>query len=170
MVVVDASTERGQQRESSLPFEGFCEALCRVAVLKALPSDAEILASSATDAYEYIAMLDEEDETVYEAFLASHCSAWGAEPQQPLARCVAHLMALIFRTMMKDLGERPSAQQGKQVGGANSKQVQAAIVGGALMEVVPQVRIPNAEVGLWFSKNERPLGLLSTSNTTRSNL
>jgi len=39
MCVVNPRTKQGYMREESLPFEGFMEALCRIAVLKALPTD-----------------------------------------------------------------------------------------------------------------------------------
>ena len=57
MCVCDVSTELGRARDNQLTFEGFLEALCRVAVLKALPSDEEIDEAGCMHAADYMEML-----------------------------------------------------------------------------------------------------------------
>jgi len=42
MAVIDESTRKGQDTNTQLPFEGFAEAIVRVAEIKALPSDREM--------------------------------------------------------------------------------------------------------------------------------
>ena len=86
-------------RESNLTFEGFLEALCRISVLKALPTDEEITAAGAADAHEYLAQLKLNDEEGYKTLLRERRTAWGVDPSQPTWRCVAHLCAIIVRTM-----------------------------------------------------------------------
>ena len=102
MTVIDGRTQRGKERESFLPFEGFLEALCRVAPMKAFPTDAEIGAVGQPDAGSYLAWLKETDEEAYEGLVASRATPWGDAPPQPHDRCVAHLLSLIIRTMEED--------------------------------------------------------------------
>ena len=83
MCVIDERTERGFLRACCLPFEGFLEALCRVAVLKALPTDEEIEESGCKHAGEYFEWVREFDEEHYKNMLARRGSAWGDEPPTP---------------------------------------------------------------------------------------
>lgn len=178
----------------SLPFEGFLEAWCRVAVLKALPTDAEIIAADCIDAPEYLAKLKLEDKEAYEEFMGSRAAEWGTEvASQPLERCVAHLLAIAFREMQRgayledggggpavvpsDFGgggfgggfggpkpkPKPPPKQTKREAAAKEASALATLAG----EATP-VHITAGEVGMWFSRNESKLGLLSTGNTTRS--
>ena len=74
------------------------EVLCRVSVLKALPTDEEIQQAECADAATYLRLLEEEDGDRYEELLAERASAWGAEPRlQPVNRCVAHVVSLLCR-------------------------------------------------------------------------
>lgn len=50
MAVIDSRTKKGSDKENNLPFEGFMEALCRLSVLKALPTDAELAETGCSDA------------------------------------------------------------------------------------------------------------------------
>ena len=98
MCVGDNSTPRGKQKETHLPFEGFLEALCRLATLKALPTDAEIQQAGYSDAATYMAMLRRHDVAAYDRMLAERACKWGDVPlTQPLARCIDHLLFLVIR-------------------------------------------------------------------------
>ena len=97
MVVVDDSSAVGHLRETHITFEGFCEALCRVAVLKALPTDEEIDEAESADAGAYMEELRARDATSYTRMLQERQVAWGEEPPQPEERCVAHLLAIIMK-------------------------------------------------------------------------
>ena len=138
MLVVDGWTEKGHLRETDLPFEGFLEALCRVSTLKALPTDREIAMSGCSDAGRYMVWLRVQDEEAYHALLAERAGGWGDELRQPLARCLAHTIAIIFREMEE---ERKSGGRPSEVVGLTDK-----------------------EIAHWFTMNEQKLGLFSLSN------
>ena len=57
MCVGDSKTLGGLKRDSNLPFEGFLEAICRMAMMKALPTDDEIISAGCTNAGTYVARL-----------------------------------------------------------------------------------------------------------------
>ena len=96
MCVVDVESERGKMRETHLPFEGFCKAIVRLSVLKALPTDDEVAAAECKNAYEYFRKLRVEDEAKYQEILATRGVKWGHAPSQPVGRCIAHLLALLI--------------------------------------------------------------------------
>ena len=95
--VVDARNEKGQLKEINLPFEGFLECICRLAVLKALPTHAEIEAAGCSDAGAYQIKLKHESPHGYRRFLEERATRWGEEPKQPVAVCVEHLLTVIIR-------------------------------------------------------------------------
>ena len=97
MVVVDDTNAKGFFKETHLPFEGFLEGLCRVAVLKALPSDAEVEAAGCKDAAIFLEELEERDPEEFQQLLTDRRVPWGQESSLPRERCVAGLMALIVR-------------------------------------------------------------------------
>ena len=98
MCVADPHTKHGAKRASNLPFEGFVEAICRLAMMKALPHDDEIVEAGCADASSYLALLQLTDTPKYERLLERK-NLWGSEPMQPSFRCVAHLMAIIIRSI-----------------------------------------------------------------------
>jgi hypothetical protein len=108
MAVVNTQTDRGWFHDTHLPFEGFCEALCRMAVLKALPTAEEIASApedalwARKDAGSYFKWLHAEDEERYEAILRERGKPWGAEPSQSLAWRVDALLSIVFRNMEEE--------------------------------------------------------------------
>lgn len=99
MCVGDSKTPAGSKKDSTLPFEGFLEAICRMAMMKALPTDDEITAAECEDAATYLAQLELVDTTGYEQLLLRK-TPWGADQKrQPPHRCVAHLIALMLRAV-----------------------------------------------------------------------
>ena len=104
MCVVDETSVPGRMRDSHLPFEGFLEAIVRLSTLKALPTDEEIEAYECTDAAAYFIKLRSEEEDRYQQILNSRGNEWGATPQQPIARCVSHVCAMIVRRVEEDSG------------------------------------------------------------------
>ena len=85
------ASERGYLKEGCLPFEGWLECLCRVSLLKALPTDAEVKAQGCADAGVALIHLRVTDPAAYKQRLADDATPWGGKPRQPIERCVHHL-------------------------------------------------------------------------------
>ena len=98
------ATERGHVKESNLPFEGFLEALCRLASMKSLPTDEEIERAKCRDAAEYLEKLHDYDIAKYNDLMESRATPWGETPIQPIERCVAHLLCIIIRAIERRCG------------------------------------------------------------------
>jgi len=96
MVVGMPYSASGQIKTKHLPFEGFLEALCRVAGLKALPTDKEVAASGLKDGGQYLAALKADNPAEYEEILSTRANTWGSMPRQPMSRCVYHLISIIL--------------------------------------------------------------------------
>lgn len=99
MAVIDGSSMKGNGRETQLPFEGFLEAIVRLSALKALPTDEEVESAGVKDAFEYLAQLRAKDVEEYNDMLMKRSSPMGAEPPQPIHRCVEHTIRIIIRTI-----------------------------------------------------------------------
>eukprot|EP00325_Prymnesiales_sp_UTEX-LB-985_P017447 CAMPEP_0174751002 /NCGR_PEP_ID=MMETSP1094-20130205/98971_1 /TAXON_ID=156173 /ORGANISM="Chrysochromulina brevifilum, Strain UTEX LB 985" /LENGTH=213 /DNA_ID=CAMNT_0015956429 /DNA_START=56 /DNA_END=697 /DNA_ORIENTATION=+ len=98
MCVIDGQTADGFLKETCLPFEGFLEALCRLATLKAFPTDEEIEAAGDSDAGLYMSRLKNEQEDQYETMLTERAGRWGDIPgNQPMHRCIHHMLMMIIR-------------------------------------------------------------------------
>ena len=103
MAVVDPHTEKGHLRDTSLPFEGFLEAICRISVCKSLPTDDEIAQAGFAHAGSYMANLRLTDEEAYQRMLVERAQPWGAEPTlQPVARCVDHTISMMICSIESD--------------------------------------------------------------------
>ena len=100
MTVVDIWSQKGGIKDRNLPFEGFCEAIVRMSVLKAWPNDEEIRASGFPDCGLYMLNL-QKDEQQYHNLLSSRNVDWGAKTFMPVARCVEHMLILIVHTVEK---------------------------------------------------------------------
>ena len=96
--VCACAAQRGAIKETHLPFEGFLEALCRVSVLKALPTDHEIDAAGASHAGTHLETMRKDDRAGYEKLMATRAQPFEEEEPrlQPLHRCVAHLLEVLF--------------------------------------------------------------------------
>ena len=77
-------------------FEDFLEAIVRLALMVALPTDAEIEAVGAQDAGEYLMALRASSDEMA-TFIRTRKRAWHKEPTQQAGRCVEHLLLLITR-------------------------------------------------------------------------
>lgn len=103
MCVANNQNDAGQLKETCLPFEGLLEALCRLAALKALPTDAEIAVSARTHGHEvdagaYMFKLQATDSHGYQRLLKERAGRWGSvQVLQPFERCVNHLLAIVIR-------------------------------------------------------------------------
>ena len=88
-------------RLENLSKEDWYEAICRVAVAKALPSDDDIAASGAEDAGDFVLQL-RKSPSDYEAWLEHWYQAHDAalvKATQPPHRCISHLVMLMVRTV-----------------------------------------------------------------------
>jgi hypothetical protein len=75
----------------------------QIAPMKALPTDEEIAEAGQADAGMYLQWLAETDEAAYENLLEERATPWGAESaDQPIDRCVAHVISIIIRTIEAD--------------------------------------------------------------------
>lgn len=98
MCVINGQSEDGRLRETHLPFEGFLEAVCRLAALTPLPTDEELADTGVQDAGLYMIYLSIRDPDAYQALLSERVGAWGRTPDnQPFHRCVEHLITLMLR-------------------------------------------------------------------------
>ena len=112
MAVKDSRTTRGAFRQANLPFEGFLEALCRVAGLKALPTDDEIAEAGCPHAGAYMSKLQIEDEESYDRMLEERSTPWSKrfEPPQPMARLVEHTITIMIHCMEGDTAGNDNLQ------------------------------------------------------------
>ena len=74
--VADYKTQRGHYEANHLPFEGFMEALCRIAAQKALPTDREVEDAHDADAGAFIDRLMDEEGTEYDEFMKERALPW----------------------------------------------------------------------------------------------
>lgn len=101
MVVDDPRSKRGQMKMAVLPFEGFMEALCHMAALKALPTDDEIRHAGCGDAGSYMAALKLADPPEYRMLQEERRHRWGSEKKPPsFHRRVEHTIALFHKRVM----------------------------------------------------------------------
>ena len=103
MAVINGRSERGNLRETSLPFEGFLEAVCRISLLKSLPTDEEIKGANQPHAFAYMEKLKVEEEERHMALLQARATKWGELPDsQPVHRCVEHMITYMVSKMEYD--------------------------------------------------------------------
>ena len=88
-------------KDDLLSFEGFLEALCRLASIKALPTDIEVEEKGCADAGQYVLLMNSTDETQreFEQMLKGRRVGWGGTPAQTLDRCVAHVISIMIRSI-----------------------------------------------------------------------
>lgn len=99
MNIVDEQNDKSRIKWTHLSFEDFCEALCRVAVIKALPTDEEVEAAGCSNAAQYLLNLEERDLAAYNRFLMERRrSSAKIQDLQPVARCLEHLVHMIIVT------------------------------------------------------------------------
>lgn len=84
------------------------EALCRAAVLKALPTREEIDAAGCADAATFLEELRARSESDYTKFITERAVAWGTMPTQPEADSIDGLLAIIVRKVHKETNGKPT--------------------------------------------------------------
>jgi len=84
MVVVDYKSQIGDVKDSMLPLESFMEAICRMAALKALPTESDLATiPEARGAGEWLGHLRDRDPQEFHRFLRERAVAWGEIPSTP---------------------------------------------------------------------------------------
>lgn len=109
MRVVDEEAKSANAKLENLSLEDFYEALCRVALLKALPTDEEIVNAGCADAGDFVLekkqMNADRKLSDYEAWVVAWHARCAKEPivkaSQPPERCLDHLITLMLRTVKR---------------------------------------------------------------------
>ena len=105
MAVIDGETDRGKMKEAMVPFEGFCECLVRISVLKALPIAEELLQAASVmstpcdDAGQFFHHMRANEPDKLKLFIEGNATAWGRSPRQPVQDCLHGLLCLMIRSI-----------------------------------------------------------------------
>ena len=105
MRVIDEQGSDAESKMENLSIEDWYEALCRVAVMKALPTDEEIKQTGVEDAGEFMLQLKQSSSWIdisYEEWVDNWNEAHDApmvKATQPPHRCLTHLILVIVRTI-----------------------------------------------------------------------
>lgn len=99
--------DRSEMRLRHLFPTDFLEGLVRMSTMVALPTDFDIFEAGAADAGELLLAMQAKQPKAFQRFLKTHApqhadpdgSDWEAHCQQPIWRCVEHLIKLLVRTV-----------------------------------------------------------------------
>lgn len=128
-VIDDGKSKRGRARLTNLSFECFFEVLCRIAMMKVLPTDMELGYAEQEDAANFFASLAAESSPtndVLRKWRDEHRETWDVDwededydPRQPCNRAFAHLLELLVYTVesfyLESLGEIGGGGKGVKV-------------------------------------------------------
>lgn len=92
----------------------FIEAICRLAQLKAFPTDEEIRSSGHLDAAAFLQALSIFNPADFESFVTTRGGSFGGRMRQPLPRSIDHLLRMIVATVQ---GRKAKAPADTGVGG-----------------------------------------------------
>ena len=95
---------KSERKMRNLTFLDFCEAIVRLACIVALPTDAELEEAKAEDAGEYLHALMDGGSGEMSSFVAERKTGWQSQPRQHVSRCVHHLVSILTRTILSDVG------------------------------------------------------------------
>lgn len=113
-------TIESERKMRQLAFEDWLEALVRLACTMALPTDAELDAAGAQDAGEFLHGL-QDDGNGLDRFVREHRADWRGQPRQHVSRCVAHLIALLLRSVKQDVAKSIVDEMGSKDGSRSSR-------------------------------------------------
>lgn len=97
-------SSKSERKMRNLTFLDFCEAIVRLACIVALPTDAELEEAKAEDAGEYLHALMDGGSGEMSSFVAERKTGWQSQPRQHVSRCVHHLVSILTRTILSDVG------------------------------------------------------------------
>ena len=106
MCVVDGMSDEGRVKEANLPFEGFMEAIVRLATAVPLPTDAQLEAQELTSAEPFMAALEAADEAKFAAFADAQACEWGAVPDPIIGGDMSRRVALLVEMLIRRI-KRP---------------------------------------------------------------
>ena len=101
MLVINSQEPKARIKMTHLSFEDFLEALCRLAVLKALPTTKEV-EEAGCNAGTFLLRMQADEPADYDEFLAARAIAWGHLPDPhsefyvPLDRRIDMLIELLI--------------------------------------------------------------------------
>jgi hypothetical protein len=105
MVVEDSQTPNGHFKNTVLPFEGFMEAVCRVAAQKALPTKEELNAPE--ECGQWMVELRTTRATDYDEMLMQRATEWGSPPPADYPHTLeCTIVLLAFEVRDSKIGRR----------------------------------------------------------------
>ena len=99
----------------TLRYEDFLEAVVRVALIKALPTEEQIYDADCEDAGEFLLRL-RANPNAYTTWLEENTRAWDAPPPEPVPRRVDGVCALLVRTVLAVLEKAKAGAVGHGIG------------------------------------------------------
>ena len=100
-------SNRSEMRLRHLQLKDFMEALVRLSVMVALPTDEDIDQMGFSDAATYVQTM-QEDSAQWDNMLAERAQKWHREPRQKVWRCAHHLLNIIIH-LVEDNSSRQAA-------------------------------------------------------------
>jgi len=115
MCVVDSNTEEGQIKQTHLPFEGFCEAIVRLATAVPLPTDEMLSERGVAHAGALMAALEAGEVDTLKAMSDAQACPWGEVPEPSVSgqmmRRTEHLVDCIVRKVKVLLRDEERADE-----------------------------------------------------------
>ena len=100
-------------RMRNLYFEDFMEAIIRLSMLVALPTNEDLGELEMSDAGEYLLSLAHDSPSLYRSFLRDRKGSFLGPPRQHIWLCTDHLLKYLKRLLGVNVGPRPTGQARK---------------------------------------------------------
>ena len=118
----------------NLYFEDFMEAIIRLSMVVALPTDEDLSELGVTDAGEYLISLAKDSPSFYREYVKTRKGSWFGPPKQPIWRCIDHLILycerLIEANSRGDKDLTVSEQEVRQFARSRTKGVELILESG----------------------------------------
>uniref|UniRef100_A0A7S2NT92 Uncharacterized protein n=1 Tax=Haptolina brevifila TaxID=156173 RepID=A0A7S2NT92_9EUKA len=106
MKVIDENSPASRKRLGGLDFVDFLEALCRLALQKAWPSNDVLAKSDCVDALQYLTKLKVDDPAAHRALMEERAVPWDAEPFLRPAQCIENMVKGLIREVEEGSGAK----------------------------------------------------------------